>query len=233
MTDHLIISPHCDDALLGMGGRMQLLAGNKKVVTVFGTCAWTARPKEYKLHQLTAVNQAEERAAIKATDSELVLMDYPEALLRNYRKWDALRLHSSDKALAAEIGAALKEHIAEADHIYLPIAPGSHVDHRLISGMIPAFYELFGRQSKQFYVYEDLPYSWYGGLNERLELLSEKFTMVPNVVDISTVIDQKINTLKYYKTQFMEDDPGLNIVRDYAKGIIAGGYGERIWAISE
>lgn len=233
MANHLIISPHCDDALLSMGGRMQSLIGSKKVVTVFGTCAWTARPTEYVLQELTALNQAEDRAAIRAAESELVLMDYPEALLRNYRKWNALRLHSSDKALADEIGVALTKHIVEADHIYFPIAPGSHVDHRLIADMLPSIYKVFAGQPKLFYVYEDLPYSWYGGLEERLERLRKQFVLVPSVVDISTVIEQKIQFLTYYKTQFMEDDLDFDKIRKYAQGILTGSYGERIWAITQ
>lgn len=217
--------------MLAMGGSLLTFVGIKKVVTVFGTCAWTARPEQFDLEQLTQINQQEDYRAVAAAGCTLELYDYPEALLRGYRKWNPKRRHTSDTTLMNTIGTMLVTHVENAQHIYFPIAPGPHVDHKLLCDLLPLMMHRFADSNKVFYAYEDLPYSWYGGLDERLMSLRKKFKLTPTTRDISAVIDQKVSILAGYKTQLAQSD--IDKVREYAASLVAGGYGERVWRLAQ
>lgn len=230
--EHLIISPHCDDAMLSLGGH--ILSSNKtsvKVVTLFGTCAWTALPGKYSTKQITHMNQIEEDRCLSAAGVSRSLYELPEALMRGYRKWNTKRLHADDQLLATKITKILQEETRYVRNVYFPLAPGGHVDHILVRNQIDALYTALELANINIYAYEDLPYSWYGGLDESHADLRKKYNLTPYIKDISVHIDQKINLLKMYESQLVDTD--LSKVKDYAKSLISSGYGERVWHIQK
>lgn len=231
MDQHIIISPHCDDALLALGGTILQLPGKVSAITVFGTCAWTSFPETYPLEEITRINQEEDRRALSAAGCDLILYEYPEVLFRGYRKWNTKRLHASDKELVQQVGQTIRKHIVQGSSVYLPLAPGRHVDHALISGQLKSLFKEFSSQNVTFYLYEDLPYSWYGGLEEVLAIAKKDYILTPILRDVTMTFNKKISLLREYKTQLAQAD--LDKVTEYAQSLVPSGYGERVWQVTK
>lgn len=230
MTKHLVISPHCDDAMLSMGGRI-LTLDETTVVTVFGTCAWTTLSKEYTPDEITKRNQAEERKVMNAANVTSILYELPEALLRGYKKWNTAYLHDSDKLHEADISRLLRKHTKGMSRIYFPLAVGGHVDHVLVARQLLVLHDELRDNETEMFVYEDLPYSWYGGLDKSIALMQKNFTLTPYVADITNVMERKVRLLEYYKSQLAKAD--IDKVKKYAESLVTSGYGERIWQIKK
>lgn len=230
MTKHVIISTHCDDAMLSLGGHI-LLNPNTEVITVFGTCAWTALDEPMSSSEITRRNQSEDRRCMHEAQAELTIYEFPEALLRGYRKWNAKKLHAKDTYVQAKITTLLKQKIIGAQNIYFPMASGRHVDHVIVSSQINHLYDQLSENGAAIYVYEDLPYSWYGGLEEALDRLRKNFELTPVLLDVSNVMKRKVELLRYYETQLLQSD--LDKVTEYAATLIESGFGERIWQVQK
>jgi LmbE family N-acetylglucosaminyl deacetylase len=230
---HVIIAPHCDDALLALGGIILQQPADFTVVTIFGTCAWTALPERYPLEDVTRLNQLEERQALAEAGCELVLHEYPEALFRGYRKWNTKRPHTDDRVLAKQIKATIQDNITAAQRVYFPLAPGRHIDHVLVADRLHELYDECQVRDIEVYVYEDLPYSWYGGIDEALAELATHYLLTPEIIDISLVMESKLALLRNYKTQLVQDD--LDKISDYAGSLQPdkpGTKSERIWHVT-
>jgi len=227
----VIFSPHCDDAFLAMGGWILAHIEDVHVVDIFATCAWTTDEANFSSEELTVINQTEERKLAKEVGVALSLYEYPEALLRGYKEWNAPQLLADDASLAVEINKTMKEHIKGVKQVYFPLAPGHHVDHVIVHEQMTKLFDEMAGVDIEVYVYEDLPYSWYGGVDERIASLQETFQVVPEVFDITDRYEQKEELLGIYKSQLGVDD--LRKVREYSASIMPGKYSERIWKISK
>lgn len=230
MRDQVILAPHCDDAFLAMGGWIIQHSSVVKVVDLFATCAWTTSPETFTVKQLTEVNREEEARVAEEAGVALALYDYPEALLRGYRKWNTKRIHSADGSLSKSITDAIRREVGTAKRVFFPLAPGRHVDHVIIHNLLPALLEEFNGQGVEVYVYEDLPYSWYGGVDEQISRLSRRYTIGPEVIDVTDVFASKLNLLAHYKSQLASTD--IQKVTEYAQSIVPGRYSERIWRVA-
>ncbi|MFZ3010091.1 MAG: PIG-L family deacetylase [Candidatus Microsaccharimonas sp.] len=227
----VIFSPHCDDAFLALGGYILNDPTSIHVVDIFATCAWTTSPENFSAEELTRINQAEEKRVAVNAKVSLTLYEYPEALLRNYRKWNAKLVHPEDTAMANEIAQTMRQHISDATHVFFPLAPGHHVDHAIVHAQLHnLFDEMTGNNSK-VYVYEDLPYSWYGDVNEQIEKLSRRFNLEPEIIDISESFNEKLALLGQYKSQLATSD--IQKVTEYAQSISPVTYSERIWRVTK
>jgi len=226
---NVIFSPHCDDAFLAMGGYILQSPQDFHVVDIFGTCAWTTTDQNFTSEELTRINQSEERAVAQKAGVGLTIYEYPEALLRNYRKWNAKRLHSSDVALAKNILETIKHHALGASRVYFPLAPGHHVDHVIVHNQMPVLYELLIDSGVEVYLYEDLPYSWYGDVEERISTLKRHYTLKPTLIDISDVYVRKEALLSLYASQLGEDE--LRKVKEYGASLKKDSYSEVLWQV--
>jgi LmbE family N-acetylglucosaminyl deacetylase len=226
--EYLVVSPHCDDALLALGGTI-LQTKNVRVVTVFATCAWTAHPDRYDVASLSRLNKAEDMAALQKAKCKFDLYDYPEAFLRGYRKWNTKVPHASDKKLSIEVEAAVRKHAASAHTVAFPLAAGEHVDHMMICNIgLNMTLELL-KMGKKVIFYEDLPYCWYGGREERIAVIGKKHQLEPELIDIQMQLEAKKTLLREYKTQLIEKD--IERISDYANGVTSVGYKERVWNV--
>ncbi len=229
MTKSVIFSPHCDDAFLAMGGMLIQDPAAYEVVDIFGTCAWTTTEENYTSEELTRMNQAEERSVAHASGVKLSLYEFPEALLRNYRKWNTKRLHVSDRVLASEVLEVMRKHADAAERVFLPMAPGNHVDHVIVHSQLYELYDRLISRGIDVYLYEDLPYSWYGDVDDRIAAIEKRYTLRPITNDITDFYPKKEILLKMYTSQLGEDE--LRKVREYAASLEPNKYCERVWQV--
>lgn len=227
---HLIVSPHCDDSVLSLGGHM-LTEDNVRVVTLFGTCAWTTLPGEFTPDEITQMNQEEERLCMEDAGAEGLLYELPEALLRGYTEWNAKTLHADDEQLPEKAAGILLDHLQGVGKIYFPSAPGGHVDHVITRRLMNRLFSRFSESGIQVYLYEDLPYSWYGGLDESLDDIRLNYELTPHTRDITNIMDRKLQLLRHYRSQLADSD--LDKVTEYASSVVPNGYGERIWHVTK
>lgn len=183
------------------------------VVDIFGTSAWSKNEDLTDPADITRLRQEEERRALARADCALVLHEYPEALLRGYTAWNA-PLHESDEGLSREISETLRADLETATHVYFPLAVGDHVDHLIVAQQAETLLPELHARDVKVYLYEDLPYARYGGVEEALERAREVFSLEPFEIDISDVIDKKICILGEYSSQLGDAD--LVKVREFS-----------------
>jgi len=222
-----ILAPHCDDALLAVGGLI-LLQDNVHVIDVFATTAWTTLSEVMTTEAITVMNQSEEKRAIYAAGATLKLIETPEALMRGYGEWNNPKLKASDYKLAEELWLKLSTDLAKYSKIYFPIAVGGHVDHRIVQRIILNHFADLNPET-ELYCFEDLPYSWYGGLDEALASIRADFALTKVEYDIGAVFEHKLMLLAGYPSQLSGDD--LDKVREYALRIGNGQAKERVWQL--
>lgn len=179
---HRFVAPHYDDIPLSCGGTVARVtqAGLRAEVTVaFGAepdPAMPLSPFAERLHahwglppgRIVASRRAEEAAAAALLGNSFDVLSFPDAIYRNghYSSGSALfgepviaEADVPDK-LAAALG--MNDPAQTATHLYIPLAIGGHVDHRLAfaAGVKLA---LAGRA---VYFYEDVPYALRPGATE-------------------------------------------------------------------
>lgn len=223
-----VLAPHCDDALLALGGFI-LLHKNVHVIDVFATTAWTTLPGTMTVQEITAMNQEEEKRALYEAGASFDLVETPEALMRGYTQWNDPDLKASDYKLAEELWLDLAAQIRRYEKIYFPIAPGGHVDHRIVRQIVLDHAAELLSSGRELYCFEDLPYSWYGDLDKALAFVGASFTLTPDEYTIGSVFERKLALLAGYRSQLAESD--LSKVREYALRIGHGQAKERVWQI--
>ncbi len=228
MNNDIIFSPHCDDALLALGGHI-LYRGEAEIVTIFGTCAWTRLRNKLSVEQISLINQQEETAALKEANCISYCYNLPEVLMRNYLKWNTKYIHKSDDSVLNINISLIKKHVKQNSSLYFPLAVGSHVDHVLLRNAAFKLYNFFLENNCRVYLYEDLPYSWYEDPSLTTTKLNLKFNLKPEVLDISINVNRKLKLLDYYKSQLGPSE--LSKVKGYASRISQGKYSERVWRI--
>lgn len=223
---NIILSAHCDDAPLSLGG---LMLGEKKkfvIIDFFATCAWSVNKKLKDSKKITEINLQEEKIVAKKLSAELSLYYFPEALLRKHKKWNSRKKTEVDRLISEKITKILLDKIGTKNNIYVPLAVGGHIDHKILHNSFVNLFVSLSRENKIFF-YEDLPYSWYGGLKYKLKVTRKKFHLNPIKIQINSLINEKINILSLYKSQLNREH--LNMVENYAKNIDGKNYNERIW----
>lgn len=224
-----IVAPHCDDAMLSVGGYILQNKGTH-VIDLFATTAWTTLDIDMSVEEITSMNQTEERWAMTESAATLELIETPEALMRGYKQWNEPVLKKTDYDLVEELWSKINVRLATYDQVFFPIAPGDHVDHRIVRQVILDHADEIMDKDVALYCYEDLPYSWYGGLEEALTFIRKKYRLMSEVIDISSVFEQKLSVLAKYRSQLSESD--IQKVRDYALDVGNGSAIERIWRVS-
>lgn len=220
---YLIISPHLDDAVLSLGGFLSLMhSSNCKVITIFNT-AWSVDENIKDWENITEKNLAEEKSVMKKLKCEFKFLNYPEALLRGYVKWNADLDMEKEKSLLKRIIQDLLPEIEKYDNIFFPKGIGKHVDHLLTRNIFTAIPKL--TKNINIFFYEDIPYSCY----EELPVFDKEMEIL---IDISKVIENKSELLNIYKSQL--DLDMIAMVQKHSSKIGRKGHNcERIWKLLE
>ncbi|MGC8873719.1 MAG: PIG-L deacetylase family protein [Chloroflexia bacterium] len=243
MNATVCFSPHPDDAALSLGGWLALQAAEGRpahVVTVFAGPTpppetWTAFARE--LHRSwggrpdpMAHRRAEDAEALRLLGCTATWWDYRDAIYRHPAYDSRERIFGRPAEEQALEGELVERCAAVPGTLYLfPLAIGHHVDHQLLwrVGMRLA------KAGRPCAFYEDLPYAaWEGGPEARVHELPN--TWRPQVVDVTAHWGKKVAAVFCYASQFAElsreGQPLLEALESYARLVLPGGYGERIWS---
>jgi LmbE family N-acetylglucosaminyl deacetylase len=163
----VVLSPHFDDAVYSMAGRMLALQESGRpvlVATVFGdggTGGSMGRFTDY------TTRRAEDRAAMAALNLDYLAFDLPEAALRKTPLLEWVR--SQQSAVPVQRGAlwtttrdaiasVVRDRLDAGGMLHAPRSIGGHPDHRLVTeGAIDVARSL----SLDIALYDDLPYALY------------------------------------------------------------------------
>lgn len=220
---HIVLSPHYDDAALSCGGMIaQRSAASDPVVvaTLFGgqPDPATLSPFARSIHarpgagdDLLAQRRAEERAALAILAAQPRPGDYLDCIYRQeqpggrwlYASEEAIfgALDRADAALEEELAAAVAALAPIADcTIYAPLAIGSHVDHQLTRKAARRLLEA----GYPVRFYEDYPYAARdaGGLAAALQAGAPGGRWQPVTVALDRrSLDVKIAAVAAYTSQ--------------------------------
>jgi LmbE family N-acetylglucosaminyl deacetylase len=201
---------------------------------------------------LLAARRLEDERYAAFSEVSMVWLDLPDAVYRGYEGDDQL-LGEPRHGDAPPVDL-LRREIArlEPQRVYLPLAVGGHVDHRLTRDAGTALLhdarrwvmpgpEYVGRVA----YYEDFPYAWWDDFTRIEELpgggipnLPDGVSVTPEFANISDQIERKIRGIAIYESQIgrLFTDPKAmgKAVRSHATriadlGRVANGAAERYW----
>jgi LmbE family N-acetylglucosaminyl deacetylase len=166
----VVVSPHADDAVWSLGGRIaawRAAGALVTVVTVFDGAGDTAcesqQPADWRAIAEPATRHAEDVAALAELDVVGMSVGWPEAALRTdddrtFRYPARLRVfgppHERDLALPRSLADVLAGLCDSHAVLHGPLAAGRHVDHVLVRRAI----DLLADAGREVRYYEDFPY---------------------------------------------------------------------------
>jgi LmbE family N-acetylglucosaminyl deacetylase len=186
-------------------------------------------------------------------EAAIVDLDLPDAIQRGYESDEAL-LGPPFEDDEPPIDILRREILRlEPQQVYVPMAVGGHVDHRLCrdaalsllaegEGWVMPSPSLAGSVS----FYEDFPYAWWTGLSGPEAMADQGVELPAGLVmearyaDISDQLERKLAGLRLYASQvqrLFEDEQGmLDAVTSFGAriaddGRVGNGAAERYWAV--
>ncbi|HUX89036.1 MAG TPA: PIG-L family deacetylase, partial [Chloroflexota bacterium] len=144
----------------------------------------------------------EDTAAMRALGVDFRWLDFPDAIYRGdlYLSDDELfgPVNAADRTLALAVHDALSDLIqtSEAARVYLPLAVGGHVDHRICREVAVSLVET----GRQIWLYEDLPYTLTDGAVE-VALGDATDRLSPDLVDVTSTFEQRLAAIACYESQ--------------------------------
>ncbi len=186
----LVIAPHRDDEILGVGGTILKRKSQGDKVTV---CVVTAREGEiFAPESLTAkVHQEMKDAHAFCGIDKFIGLPFGPVILENYPR------KNINKAIYDAIV------ISEAEEVYIPHWGDMQKDHQIVAdAAMVALRPKYGLQVKRIYAYETLS-------ETGLHYPSTEKVFIPTVYeDISEYLEKKLKAMECYKSQ-MSEFPGL------------------------
>ncbi len=245
----VVLSPHLDDAALSCGALIANRTAARQPTLVVTFCSAAPDPAsqfntiarefhaEWNLapDEVVAARLREDAAAMAALGADYCYAGMTDAIYRAPESYvDRSTLYATpvpDDPLFAEVRRLLRLLLDRAPHatIYAPLAVGDHVDHRV------TFAEVLAADHPRAVFYEDINYALIpGAVEARLAAIGRP--MVPATADVTAGMDAKIAAIRAYASQQVAlfGDPAdmPRQIRDYAAGLLPGGYGERVWRLS-
>ena len=199
-----------------------------------------------------ALRRLEDERYAAFAEVSMVWLDLPDAVYRGYDGDDAL-LGEPRPDDPAPVDLLRQEIVRlEPQRIYLPLAVGGHVDHRLARDAGTALLHDARRWVMpgpdyvgQIAYYEDFPYAWWDEFTRLGELpgggvpgLPAGVSVAPEFADVSDMLERKIRGIALYESQmnrlFANPKDMANAVRSHATriadlGRVANGAAERYW----
>lgn len=208
----MILSPHCDDVPLSLGGGLlqNVFGPDPLVPVVFSISRYT---KAYSgtgpQAEVTRLRKAEEIEASKAAGYSPRFLDHREPFARpgylSFRDvFDQTRLLTDDAVwptVAGEISSLLRSH---EGIVLVPLACGGHVDHRMVHDSALAFIAKNADYPIGFY--EDLPYSAKLAFAEIGARIPARFSEPLHAVLLPGDLASKLRLLRLYESQLTEPD---------------------------
>jgi len=256
--DHIVISPHLDDAALSCGGCIARYTRQRQRVLVVNVCTGML-PRGMELSPFAQyimggwrldydraiqMRQREDRAAMKILGADSCDLGFLDAIFRHPDAYNSLETMLGplmpEDSLIAHLESAMDTLLERSpgSTLYVPLAFGMHVDHQVA-------YDVGRRlvaNGQDVAFYEDLPYAAVTAqFDERFETLGGTRAFTPEIVAIDAVLRRKIGAIAAYRSQLQPLFGGRFVFRAKAKmrrrikdfaaryGSKAGRYGERLW----
>ncbi|ALG73681.1 hypothetical protein VY88_23050 [Azospirillum thiophilum] len=163
----LVVSPHCDDAVLSLGTVLARARRPVRVLTLFDRSRATIDGTPPG--QVTALRHAEDARVAAAFGHRFDYAGLPDSSVRGVA-WDDARA-PLDRALLARAARWLSLRLGDsggAACLYLPAAVGMHPDHRLA---LLAALDALGRSRRRVMLYAEHPYLLLSAHDHRLRCL--------------------------------------------------------------
>ncbi len=251
----LFVQSHGDDCVLSCGGLLSGLPGTVSIATIFSDYSIDYFPWKdvIKLNpeKYTVVRKEEDIAAAKYLNTNVIFLDYPEALKRGMAYPISKQgLLKKEQKFADELYLNMLRVIEDIkpDKVFFPAGIGWHIDHQLCFSIAEKILNLHEDLSGKLYLYEDYPYcnnNRYDYCQRHLDLQNQ-YRLAPHYVNIEENLNAKSTLINFYKSQF-RNWSFQHIKKDiseYAKAIaieakffhgIQLGYvfAERFWKINQ
>jgi len=177
MPEHVYLAAHLDDAVYSCGGLIHHQVRDGQACTVLTVFAGDPPPGEVsafadELHRRwetpegpVAVRRGEDLEACARLGASALHFGIPEALYRQgqdaaplYPSEEAIfgPVHPEDRPIVSALTEALLEVGLNGSQVYVPLAIGGHIDHKILRAAAEAL-------AQPVWYYHDLPYAMRGG----------------------------------------------------------------------
>lgn len=212
----LILSPHCDDVPLSLGGSLinGYLGKNIEVIIVFSKSAYTENNKgNADITETTKVRRNEEKIAAEKLGYEVTFWDYGEPFVRPGFKLLKDVCNPSRDPKDDPVWLTINKRVERLlkDYRGIVIAPlgcGNHIDHRIINMAVNEFYKN-NSNLKNIYpaFFEDLPYFserdvWR--VDQLKKNMPDRLSFFQHCFEFKDV-DKKLNVLHSYASQMNKE----------------------------
>ncbi len=230
------------------------LAGQPLIddVSAQGAVLTSERVDAAEAGDLMALRRLEDERYAAFAEVSMIWLDLADAVYRGYEGDDALLGEPRADDLAP-VDLLRREIVRlEPQRVYLPLAVGGHVDHRLTRDAGTALLHDARRWVMpgpdyvgQIAYYEDFPYAWWDEFTRIEELpggglpgLPEGVSVAAEYADVSDMLERKIRGIALYESQidrlFTDTKSMANAVRSHATriadlGRVPNGAAERYW----
>ena len=243
LFQHVILSPHLDDAPLSCGGAIHhwaqagepvlvvtCMAGDPPAGPLSDFAEFQHRNWELDAQEAYAARRAEERKALRILGATYRHLNFLDCIYRGDGKQFFYHsdadifgaVHPADRGLVEDLMVAFRDlsGLTPATRVYAPLGIGNHVDHQLLRSAAQAW------RGNRVLFYEDYPYAERGvsavGYSPVLTPLQE--------ADLAA----KVAAIDCYRSQistlFGDRTSMENRVWRYAERISGRrGYAERFW----
>lgn len=225
----LLLSPHPDDVAYSVGGIVALAAGiaDLSMLTVFGRSAW-ALSADLRLQGVDAVTRTradENRAYCGLRGITYHALEFGDSSCQGYDEAGEMSADPANDPRTGTVQAAVNARVAALapDIVLAPAAIGGHIDHRIVA---EAARQLDG---VRVLFYEDLPYAAWQTLQAIEQTLAASELSPFASVDISGVIDDKIEGMWLYRTQTSVGTIGEMLLHADRLGVGGLRRVERVW----
>jgi LmbE family N-acetylglucosaminyl deacetylase len=155
-----IVSPHCDDSVLSLGGLLAQKKNKKKIIVVFNKSDFAPYTDVHGNEKLvTVLRMNEERQMASEVGAKLVFLHKKEGNLRGLPANHEILL-SREKNLIRSLTKKIKKHIRQYNVFFFPAAIGWHIDHIVCFDVLCALLKKSLLKNRNFFLYEDLPYAF-------------------------------------------------------------------------
>lgn len=204
----LVIAPHADDEVLGMGGTIARFAKEKREIVVAVMTGHGAEPHPIWPKETWSTVRAECQAAADILGvSEIIFEELPAACLDSMPAW---KVNSAVEKLIEQVSP---------QEIYVPFAYDLHKDHGSIAYAVTVAVRPYLARAgsvKKIMAYETLSETHLAS-----PYLAPAFQ--PNVfVDISNTVEVKLEAMRAYRSQIQDDHLPRSIAALSALAVLRG-----------
>lgn len=230
----LILSPHCDDAPLSLGGSLlaRSWGENVHVVVIFSRSRYTRFATwDNDVDAVSALRQAEERRAAERAGCTVEFLPFSEPGVRAGfpdigHVFDPQRPVEGE-AVWEDVRAALLARLNDwTGTVIAPLGLGNHIDHRITHAALLEIAEANPQLTPVFY--EDLPYAAEHSslhIRGRVPTAIRSRPLIPALIPAGSLA-AKLNLLSVYESQLTEGQ-----LHNVAAHWDCRGGGELVWTV--